>query len=360
MTADLDATVTWTLAHAWHSDSDHAALNVCAAELAKLGIGFAGTSNLAEANAVKMHGFEIIDALHASNPRLADLRGAAASQGWSSLLDPRALRFMGHRDAVFGIPLNLHQSNCLWAHKGSMASIDSAHGQTAQDLDAWLRQAAIGIAKPLAIGSEPWQIGILFESLALGIMGAERYEEAFVQLHAAALGGRAMVDVLELLKRWREFVDNDRITLPWRDQLAAVNAGEAAVMVMGDWVSAGPPVNVQRLHLDGFRGENIFVVDFFVPVLRGGIDLAERVASALTSADFQTRFSAVKGSTPAVIAAQRTRAQSERRVDAPSLTFDQCCSVATKSRLLDIVADHFIHRRDSARTAAALASTAQG
>ena len=359
MTADLDATVTWTLAHAWHSDSDHAALDVCAAELAKLGIGFAGTSDLAEANAVKMHGFEIIDALRASKPRLADLRGVAASQGWSSLLDPRALSFMGHGGAVFGIPLNLHQSNCLWANKGSTAVIDAAHSQTPMNLDAWLRQAATRIAKPLAVGSESWQIGILFESLALTVLGAESYEEAFVQLSAGALGGRAMAEVLERLKGLREFVDDERIALPWRDQLAAVNAGDAAAMVMGDWVSAAPPANVQRLHVDGFRGETIFVVDFFVPVLHGGVDLAERVAVALTGPDFQTRFSAVKGSTPAVLRAQQTRNPSDLRIDAPSLTFDQCCSVTTKARLLDIVADHFIHRRDSARTATALASAAQ-
>ncbi len=69
-----------TLAHAWHSDSDKAALDVCAAELAGIGIRFAGTSNAATANAVKMHGFEIVDALQAATLQLADLRSIAARQ----------------------------------------------------------------------------------------------------------------------------------------------------------------------------------------------------------------------------------------------------------------------------------------
>src|SRR5437763_1485707 len=102
---------TWTLAHAWHSDSDKAALEVCAAELAGIGIRFAGTSNAATANAVKMHGFEIVDALRAATLQLADLRSIAARQDWDTRVDPRALRFMRHGERMFGIPLNIHQSN---------------------------------------------------------------------------------------------------------------------------------------------------------------------------------------------------------------------------------------------------------
>jgi hypothetical protein len=100
------------------------------------------------------------------------------------------------------------------------------------------------------------------------------------------------------------------------------------------------------------------VVDFFVPLARGGTDLAEWVAAALTRADFQERFSAAKGSVPAVVDFPRAQNQSPARIDAPSLTFDQCCSVATKTRLLEVVADHFNHQRDSVRTAEALARAA--
>lgn len=355
MSADPNDRATWTLAHAWHSDSDHAALDVCASELASVGVGFAGTSDVSSANAVKMHGFEILDALRAAQLQLADVRGVASALDWRSHLDPRAMRFMQHGNATFGIPLNIHQSNCLWSHAATAAAIDAAHDQQPLDLDAWIRQAAKRIVKPLAIGSESWQIGILFESLSLTVLGAEDYEQAFVHLSADALCGRAMVEILDRLKVWRDLVDDDRIALPWREQLAAVNAGAAAVMVMGDWVSAAQPANVQRLHVDGFRTETIFVVDFFVPLTRGGVDLAERVATALTGADFQARFSAVKGSTPAVIDPSHVPNTSDGRIDAPSLTFDQCCSVATKTRLLGVVADHFVHRRDSARTAEALA-----
>lgn len=355
MSNSPEAGVTWTLAHAWHSDSDHAALDVCAAELAQIGVGFAGTSDLSAASAVKMHGFEIVDALQAATLQLADVRAAAASQEWRDRLDARALRFMVHGDAVFGIPLNIHQSNCLWSHEPTAAAIASANCEGQSDLDAWLRQAGQHIAKPLAIGNEPWQIGILFESLSLALLGAAAYEDAFVNLHAETLGGLAMVAVLEKLGRWRDLVNDELAARPWREQLAAVNAGHAAVTVMGDWVSAKPPAAVRRLHVDGFGPETIFVVDFFVPLMRGGADLAQRVAVALTRTDFQERFSVAKGSTPAVVDFPRTQNQSPARIDAPSLTFDQCCSVATKARLLAVVADHFNHRRDSARTAEALA-----
>ena len=355
MSASSRSRVSWTLAHAWHSDSDHAALDICAAELARIGVDFAGTSDASTADAMKMHGFEIIEALERRAPQVADLRAAAASQDWRARLDKRALRFMVHGDAVFGVPVNIHQSNCLWAHEPTAAAIVSENGEDPGDLDAWLRQAGRHIAKPLAIGNEPWQIGILFESLALARLGAVAYEEAFVQLRADTLGGRAMVAVLEQLGRWREHVDDELIGCPWREQLAAVNAGSAAVMVMGDWVSARPPAAVRRLHVDGFLGESIFVVDFFVPLMRTSADLTRTVAAALTRTDFQERFSAAKGSVPAVVDLPRASKQAQGRIDAPSLTFDQCCSVATKTRLLEVVADHFNHRRDAVRTAEALA-----
>ena len=349
---------TWALSHAWRGESDKAALALCAAELDKLGIAFADAPDLASADAVKMHGFEIVDALHAGQPRLADLRDVAGSDDWRSRIDPRPLRFMEHGGAVHGIPVGIHQSNCLWAHAPIAASVAAEQAGRALDLMSWLRAAARHATRPLAIGGDPWSVGILMESVLLATAGPQVYERAFVRLEPGALGGREMIQALERLAELRDFVDDERLARPWRSQLDDVRNGEAAVMVMGDWVGARLPESLVRLRVDGFRDECIFIADFFVPLHRDGSTLARRVAAALTGTDFQARFSKTKGCLAAVLAAQGATPESSRRIDAPSLTLDQCCSVPTKTRLLAIVADHFVHRRDAARTATTLAGIA--
>jgi hypothetical protein len=348
-------TGSWTLCHAWHSASDRAALALCAEELAKVGLEFHQSSEATGADAVKMHGCELLDALDEGTLRPVDLGRVADAQAWQSRVDPRAWRFMRHGRRIHGIPMALHQSNCLWANAALAASLERESPGRGGDLPGWLRAAGRRAPKPLAIGSEPWQVGILFESLCLTVMGTQTYSQAFERLEPDALGGSAMVEALELLIEARAFVDDARLNLPWRSRLDDIGSGEAAVMAMGDWVGAAMPSGVERLRIDGFDERSIFIADFFVPVGEQRPEASLRAASALTSADFQARMAEVKGSCAPILEAQGPGCKSIG-TDAPSLTFDQCCNVRTKLALLDIVADHFLNRRSPAVTAAALAA----
>jgi hypothetical protein len=344
----------WTLCHAWHSASDLAALDLCAEELAKLGIEFRQSSGSTDADAIKLHGFELLEAIDEGTLRPVDLGTVANAQAWPSRIDPRAWRFMRHGRRIHGIPMALHQSNCLWANATLAASLENENPGTRGDLLGWLRAAGRHADKPLAIGREPWQIGILFESLCLAVLGTETYSRAFERLESDALGGSGMVEVLERLIEARAHVDDDRLNVSWRSRLDGIGDGEPAVMAMGDWVGAATPPGVQRLRIDGFDNPSIFIADFFVPVGEQHAETSFRAASALTSADFQARMSEVKGSCAPILEAQTLRCESIA-TDVPSLTFDQCCGVRAKLALLDIVADHFLNRRSPAITAAALA-----
>lgn len=351
-----DSQAPWTLCHAWHSDSDRAALALCSEQLRAAGITYRETSTPPGASAVKMHGHELVDAIVHGQPKPTDLRATAAAQRWAARIDPRAWQFMSRGDAVHGIPVAIHQSNCLWVHRETARAVAGSGGQSNEGLLPWLMAASRHCAAPLAIGGEPWQVGILLESLCLAVGGVKLYREAFVRLSPEALASAAMIGVLEQLQRAREFVDDKRLAMPWRAQLEDVRKGHSAVMAMGDWVAAAIPSGIERLRVAGFREENVFIADFFVPVAADGDPIAARVAAALTVPDFQARFSAIKGSAPAVLDARGPDASAAPRIDAPSLTFDQCCSVPAKLGLLEIVADDFVHRRAAATTAASLAS----
>jgi glucose/mannose transport system substrate-binding protein len=336
----------WALKHAWHSESDRAALALCAEELGRIGVEFADAAGLADADAVKLHGFELVEAVREGALRLVDLRAVARDEAWTSRVDPRAWAFMVHGEAVHGIPMGIHRSNCVWANPGIADEI----GAVPVDLLAWLRLASRRVAKPLAIGREPWQVGILFETLCLAALGRTAYARAFVDLDPGTLGGREMTRVLERLLEFREWVDDARLDAPWRTHLDDVHAGRAAAMLTGDWVRASGK-DVRRLDVDDVRGRRVYIVDLFVPV--GSSDeVSRRVAAALTASGFQARFSKIKGSTPAV---GDGRDRDEAIVDAPSLTFDQCCPVRIKQSMLAVVAEHFAMRRKADATAARLA-----
>ena len=349
----------WTLCHAWHSDSDRAALALCAAQLRSAGVEFRETSAMRDAGAVKMHGHELLDAVKHGQPKPTDLRRTADAEQWAARIDPRAWQFMSQDDAVHGIPVAIHQSNCLWAHRETARDVARAGEQPGKGLLSWLLAATRHCSAPLAIGTEPWQVGILLESLCLAVGGPSLYREAFVRLSPEALESAAMIHVLEQVQAAREFVDGERMERPWREQLDDVHEGRAALMLMGDWVSAGVPDGVERLRIDGFREENVFIVDFFVPITADTDPIVGRVAAALTQPAFQARFSAIKGSKPALLDAYDQTGDAAPRIDVPSLTFDQCCSVPTKLALLEIVADDFVHRRSASVTAASLASRAR-
>jgi hypothetical protein len=346
----VDVPVRWALKHAWSGPSDRAALALCAQELAKIGVAFVDAADIADADAVKLHGFELVEARAAGELAFTDLHAVARREDWPRRVDPRAWRFMASGPAVHGVPMGIHQANAVWANGALAADIARDTAPGAADLAGWLRSASRRVAKPLAIGREAWQIGILFEALCLAEAGAPRYERAFVDLDPDALGGpevkRALATMLEL----REFVDDDRLDTPWRALLRDVGEGRAAAMIMGDWAGAsGLPLF--RLMVRGVADACIAIVDLFVPL--GDAAVSPQVAAAFTTGDFQARFARIKGCSPAVVDADAAGLQAAT-VTVPSLTFDQCCAMRTKRALLEIVADHFLLQRDPARTAAGL------
>jgi glucose/mannose transport system substrate-binding protein len=345
-----EMTVRWALKHAWSSPSDRAALAACSEELAKIGVAFADAEDVAQADALKQHGFELVEAVREGGLGLTDLAAVARRERWTDRIDPRAWQFMVHGAAVHGIPMGIHQSNCLWANASLADEIEREFPAGELDLGGWLRQAQRRVDKPFAIGRQAWQVGILFEALWLAEAGPALYRRALVDLEPDAVGGREMTRVLETMCEVRDLTDDALLDPPWRTVLAEMSEGRLAAMMMGDWVRAGG-MALRQPALRGLRGHCVYIVDLFVPI--GASPVSPRVAAALTSPGFQARFAQVKGSAPAVVDALGGPRETTL-ADAPSLTFDQCGGMRAKQALLEIVADHFLHQRDPVKTATRL------
>jgi glucose/mannose transport system substrate-binding protein len=260
----------------------------------------------------------------------------------------------------------VHRANAAWVNPPCARRIGGAAPRHIPALSAWLEQARRRIAAPLAVGAEPWQIGVLFESVLLAVAGGTTYRRAFVEQDPAVWAEPQATEAVASFLRLRDFVDDDAMALPWQGQLARVQRGEAAMQVMGDWVRATEGAGLVEWAVPGTAAWFVAVVDFFVPLAHASATLSHPVAAALTAAPFQYAFALAKGCLPAVqdawgvIDPRRYRGIDVEAMVLPSLTFDQCCGVARKQALLAIVANCFIERRSASVCTLALADLAHG
>ena len=130
----------------------------------------------------------------------------AGEQEWDRQLlgvAPRVNKIGGH---YMGIPVNVHRLNWMWVNRALLARLDmDPPTDWPGFLDAVRALRAKGI-KPLALGNDPWQVALLFESLALGMGGKEYYQKAFVELDPVALGSDTSRQILDRFRELSELV----------------------------------------------------------------------------------------------------------------------------------------------------------
>lgn len=351
----------WVLRHAWRGDADRAALALCRNQLSGIGVELVDADPAQTPGAIKMHGMELVGARAAGERALHDLHELAVTAGWDRSLPQFVRYYMRAGDGWHGIPMGIHRANVAWVNADLASELGSPAPADAAGLLDWLARARLKTDSPLAVGAEPWQVGVLFEAIVLAVAGPQTYRCAFERLDRSAWGEPLMAEAMNYLMTLRSFVSDDHLELPWQDQLARVRRGEAAIQWMGDWVRASGCDGLVEWAAPGTAGWFIAIVDFFVPLAGAPPGQAERIAAALTDAAFQRRFALRKGCMPAVREAMpdvdplRARLLGSETCVLPSLSFDQCCAVPTKQALLDVVAEHFVQRRSAAACSRALA-----
>ena len=110
------------------------------------------------------------------------------------------MKYKGHYIAV---PVNVHRVNWLWANpdvlKKAGAKMPTTWDEFFVAAEA-LKKAGI---IPVAHGGQNWQDFTTFESVVLGVGGADFYHKALVELDPAALTSPTMEKVLTTFKRSR-------------------------------------------------------------------------------------------------------------------------------------------------------------
>lgn len=241
---------------------------------------------------------------------LRDLSPMAEHLGWYAKMPPMVRATLSQSDALMAVPTGIHRVNWLWLNRKVFEQqkltppTDWAQFVTIADQ---LKKRGI---TPLAIGNEPWQLAVLFETVALGEGGKEFYRKAFLEQDSATLTGPDMVRVLTRFQQLRAYVPQKYAGLKWHQATNLLESGGAAMQVMGDWVkgelSAGnyrPGEDIACLPSPGSAGlfsYNLDSIAMFKQRDPAQLQAQGELTQLLMTPTFQAEFNRVKGSIPAL------------------------------------------------------------
>lgn len=174
---------------------------------------------------------------------------------------------------------------------------------------------------PLAVGSQPFQVGYLTHALVAAIAGPEVYRKIYgAEVDPTALDDPGFAKALETLRLFANEAGPEAQNRPWNETTNEVITGKALMQIHGDWMK-GEWLGAGKVAGTDFGcieipGAQAVVVTVDAWGLLGGqpedVQKAELdFASVVLDPAEQAKFAAAKGSTPV-------------RLDAPAESLDAC------------------------------------
>ncbi len=239
---------------------------------------------------------------------LANMDATAKAEKWDELLPKTIADGLKYKGNYIAAPVNVHRVNWLWANPDAFKK---AGAKMPTNWDEFFVAAdklkAAGLIA-VAHGGQNWQDFTTFESVALGLGGADFYKKALVQLDPASLKSATMDKVLATFKRVKGYTDKGANGRDWNLATAMVIKGEAGMQLMGDWakgefIAAGkqPGVDFTCVPAPGTAKSFTYNIDSFAlfKLKDAGAQKAQQdLAAAIMSSEFQEVFNLNKGSIP--------------------------------------------------------------
>lgn len=239
---------------------------------------------------------------------LANMDDVAKTEKWDELLPKAIADGLKYKGNYVAAPVNVHRVNWLWANpeafKKAGAKLPTTWDEFFVAAEA-LKKAGI---IPVAHGGQNWQDFTTFESVALGVGGAEFYKKALVELDGGTLKSPTMLKVLDTFKKVKGYTDKNAPGRDWNLATAMVIKGEAGMQLMGDWakgefLAAGkvPGKDFACVAAPGTAKSYTYNVDSFALFKLKSADnqkAQKDLAAAIMSPEFQEVFNLNKGSIP--------------------------------------------------------------
>ena len=239
---------------------------------------------------------------------LANIDAAATEGKWDTLLQPVVSNVMKYKGHYVAVPVNVHRVNWLWINPEVLAK---AGAKAPTNFDEFFA-AADKIKKAgliaVAHGGQPWQDTTVFETVVLGVGGAQFYDKALVKLDQGALTSPTMIKSFETLAKIKTYIDKDSAGRDWNLATAMVINGKAGMQFMGDWAkgeftAAGKVAGKDFLCVPAPGTEKSFTFNIDSLAMFKVKNPEEQkaqltLATAVMSPEFQEVFNLNKGSIP--------------------------------------------------------------
>jgi glucose/mannose transport system substrate-binding protein len=252
---------------------------------------------------------------------LANLSDTAAAGKWDALLPPVVSNAMKYKGSYVAVPVNVHRVNWMWVNPAVFKAAGASVPKTWADFPAAAEKLQKAGYIAVAHGGQPWQDFTVFESVVLGVGGADFYQKALVKLDQGALTSPTMEKAFDTLRTVRKYVDKDFAGRDWNLATQMIIQGKAGMQFMGDWAkgefaAAGKKAGSDFLCVDapGTADTFTFNIDSFVMFSQKSADAKkgqDDLANSIMSPEFQEVFNLNKGSIPA-------------RLDVKMDKFDDC------------------------------------
>jgi glucose/mannose transport system substrate-binding protein len=321
---------------------------------------------------VQLLGLAIAD--WAQTGALMSLDDVAAKEKWDEVIPKELQAFSKYDGHYVAAPLDMHRANWVWINTKLMEKVGGKAPENFEELIELGKKFKEAGVVPLAIGGQPWQQGVVFDSAVLAVGGPDFYRKAFVELDPDALGSDTMVKAFDQLRELRGLVDSDFTNRDWNLAAAMVTQEKAGMQIIGDWakgefVSAGltPGKDITCISYPGTQDDVVFLTNQFAMFKDSKSDKQgqETFASVLMDPKVEAEYSIIKGNIPARtdalvpgIDACGQKSIDDRKVALakggfmPSMTFNHAAPPAVVGAYLDVVT-HFFNSEISSKDAAA-------
>ncbi|KKB79241.1 sugar ABC transporter substrate-binding protein [Devosia soli] len=224
---------------------------------------------------------------------------------------------------IVKVPQALHIDGMLYYNMevAKAAGVDPAAWDSTDAMFADFQKIRDAGYAPLAVGSQPFQVGYLTHALVAAVAGPDVYKKIYgEEVDPTALDDPNFAKALETLRLFANEAGPEAQNRPWNETTNEVITGKALMQIHGDWMK-GEWLGAGKVAGTDFGcieipGAQAVVVTVDAWGLLGGqaedVQNAELdFASVVLDPESQAKFAAAKGSTPV-------------RLDAPAESLDAC------------------------------------
>jgi len=237
--------------------------------------------------------------------RMEDLSSLYEEEGWYDVFPQDLIDLLTYDGGIYSVPVNIHRSNVMWYNPAKLEEWGIEAPATWADFLAvcpTLQEAGV---TPLVVG-EAWTQNHLFESVALGVLGADGWNGIWT-------GETTEADLVPVFEMFGQILDCSNISedaagLSWQQAIDKVVGGDAAFNIMGDWAAGYMTTTLGLEPGTGFgympspdtAGSFMWLSDSFgLPKDAPNPDNTIAWLKLLGSLEGQNAFNPLKGSIPA-------------------------------------------------------------